>query len=119
VEAADHLVFPGIVDWHVHFREPGLTHKEDFASGSRAAAGGVTTVMVMPTDDPFTITPESFAAKLAPLAGGDAQLTVLFNEDRATGTRRMGVTVVEPDGDWSIGAQQAAADVGEQLIAAV
>ena len=64
VEAANHLVLPGIVDSHVHFREPGLTHKEDFASGSlAAAAGGVTTVMVMPTDDPFTITPESLDRK--------------------------------------------------------
>jgi hypothetical protein len=51
--------------------------------------------------------------------GGDAQLAVLFDEDGATRTRRMGVTVVEPDGDWSIGAQQAAADVSEQLIAPV
>jgi dihydroorotase len=66
VEAADQLILPGIVDSHVHFREPGLTHKEDFASGSlAAAAGGVTTVMVMPTDDPFTITPENFSEKIA------------------------------------------------------
>jgi dihydroorotase len=65
IDATDHLVLPGLVDSHVHFREPGLTHKEDFASGSlAAAAGGVTTVMVMPTDDPFTITPESFTAKI-------------------------------------------------------
>jgi dihydroorotase len=70
VDASDHLILPGIVDSHVHFREPGLTHKEDFVSGSRAAAaGGVTTVMVMPTDDPFTITPESFTEKIA-LASG-------------------------------------------------
>ena len=45
IEASDRLVLPGIVDSHVHFREPGLTHKEDFVSGSlAAAAGGVTTV---------------------------------------------------------------------------
>ena len=70
VEAANHLVLPGIVDSHVHFREPGLTHKEDFASGSlAAAAGGVTTVMVMPTDDPFTITPENFTDKIALATG--------------------------------------------------
>lgn len=70
VEAANHLVLPGIVDSHVHFREPGLTHKEDFASGSlAAAAGGVTTVMVMPTDDPFTITPERFTDKIALATG--------------------------------------------------
>jgi dihydroorotase len=70
VEAADRLVLPGIVDSHVHFREPGLTHKENFASGSlAAAAGGVTTVMVMPTDDPFTITPESFTEKITLATG--------------------------------------------------
>lgn len=58
------IVLPGLVDAHVHFREPGLTHKEDFESGSRAAAlGGVTTVMVMPTDAPMTQTPEQFVEK--------------------------------------------------------
>lgn len=58
------IVLPGLVDAHVHFREPGLTHKEDFDSGSRAAAiGGVTTVMVMPTDKPMTQTPQQFAEK--------------------------------------------------------
>jgi hypothetical protein len=51
--------------------------------------------------------------------GCDAQLAVLFDENGATGTRWMGVTVVEPDGDWPIGAQQAAAHVGEQLIATI
>ncbi len=66
IDASGMLVFPGLVDSHVHFREPGLTHKEDFASGSRAAAaGGVTTVMVMPTDNPFTLTVEDFEAKRA------------------------------------------------------
>lgn len=58
------LVLPGLVDAHVHFREPGLTHKEDFESGTRAAAlGGVTTVMVMPTDKPMTQAPREFADK--------------------------------------------------------
>lgn len=64
IDARGCLVLPGLVDAHVHFREPGLTHKEDFDSGSRAAAlGGVTTVMVMPTDVPMTQTPEQFAEK--------------------------------------------------------
>src|SRR5262249_9580001 len=66
IDADGQLVLPGLIDSHVHFREPGLTHKEDFLSGSRAAAaGGVTTVMVMPTDDPFTASPEAFAEKRA------------------------------------------------------
>jgi dihydroorotase len=66
IDATGMLVLPGLVDAHVHFREPGLTHKEDFASGSAAAAaGGVTTVMVMPTDNPMTTTPDLFAQKRA------------------------------------------------------
>ncbi|HWK97425.1 MAG TPA: dihydroorotase family protein [Pseudolabrys sp.] len=64
IDASGLLVLPGLVDAHVHFRDPGLTHKEDFASGSRAAAlGGVTTVMVQPTDNPVTTTVEHFIAK--------------------------------------------------------
>jgi dihydroorotase len=64
IDAQKKMVLPGLVDAHVHFREPGLVHKEDFASGSRAAAaGGVTTVMVMPTDSPMTTTPERFIEK--------------------------------------------------------
>jgi dihydroorotase len=64
LDAAGRLLLPGLVDAHVHLREPGLVYKEGFASGTRAAAaGGVTTVMVMPTDDPLTLTPEDFIAK--------------------------------------------------------
>ena len=79
------IILPGLVDAHVHFREPGLTHKEDFESGSRAAAvGGVTTVMVMPTDKPMTQTPEQFAEKRA-LAEGrshvDFALQALLGPD--------------------------------------
>ena len=47
------VVAPGLVDIHVHFREPGQTHKEDIASGSRAAAaGGFTSVVCMPNTNP-------------------------------------------------------------------
>src|SRR5207249_5161990 len=43
IDHGDALILPGAVDLHVHMREPGLTHKEDFASGTRSAAiGGVT-----------------------------------------------------------------------------
>lgn len=66
IDATGCMIIPGLVDAHVHFREPGLTQKEDFGSGTRAAAlGGVTTVMVMPTDKPMTTTPELFAEKRA------------------------------------------------------
>ena len=58
------LVLPGLVDSHVHFREPGIVYKEGFETGSASsAAGGVTTVMVMPTDNPMTTTPEFFLEK--------------------------------------------------------
>lgn len=52
-DARGMVVAPGLVDLHVHFREPGLEYKEDIASGSRAAArGGVTTVVCMPNTKP-------------------------------------------------------------------
>ena len=52
-------VLPGIIDPHVHFREPGLTHKEDFFTGSKAAAaGGITTILDMPNTVPPTTTGE-------------------------------------------------------------
>lgn len=70
IEAAGKIVLPGLVDAHVHLREPGLVHKEGFANGTRAAAaGGVTTVMVMPTDNPMTTTPDLFAQKMELAAG--------------------------------------------------
>lgn len=59
-----HLL-PGVVDDQVHFRDPGLTHKEDLRTGSRAcAAGGVTSFLEMPNTAPQTVTVETLAAKL-------------------------------------------------------
>jgi dihydroorotase len=59
-------VLPGAIDVHVHFRDPGYPHKEDWASGTAAAAfGGVTTVFDMPNTIPPTGTPEILAAKHA------------------------------------------------------
>ena len=58
-------VLPGVIDSHVHFREPGLTHKEDLETGSRAAVlGGVTAVFDMPNTDPTTTTAEALADKV-------------------------------------------------------
>ena len=60
------LRLPGLIDAHVHLREPGYTHKEDFYTGTAAAlAGGVTTVLDMPNTNPPTDTPERFAFKAA------------------------------------------------------
>ncbi len=57
VDARGLYIIPGLVDAHVHFREPGQTRKEDWGSGSRAAAaGGVTTVLDMPNNKPSITT---------------------------------------------------------------
>ncbi len=53
LDASGKIVAPGLIDLHVHFREPGFEYKEDIESGSRAAAkGGVTTVVCMPNTKP-------------------------------------------------------------------
>ncbi|HEY4201115.1 MAG TPA: dihydroorotase [Devosiaceae bacterium] len=59
-------VLPGVIDTQVHFREPGLTHKEDLESGSLSAVmGGVTGVFEMPNTNPLTTTRATFDAKIA------------------------------------------------------
>jgi dihydroorotase-like cyclic amidohydrolase len=58
-------VLPGVIDSQVHFREPGLIHKEDLESGTRGAAlGGVTAIFEMPNTSPATTTREALAEKL-------------------------------------------------------
>jgi dihydroorotase len=58
-------VLPGVIDSQVHFREPGLTHKEDLETGSRAAVmGGVTAVFEMPNTNPLTTSAEALEGKL-------------------------------------------------------
>ena len=64
IDAGDHLLLPGAIDAHVHFREPGGSHKETWMTGSRsAAAGGVTTVVDQPNTAPPTITGDRFDRK--------------------------------------------------------
>jgi len=66
IDAAGLHLLPGVVDDQVHFREPGLTHKEDLACASRACAkGGVTTFLEMPNTSPTTTTVERLHEKLA------------------------------------------------------
>lgn len=68
------FLIPGLVDTHVHFRSPGHPHKEDWGSGSRAAAsGGVTTVCDMPNTSPPTLTRERWNEKRA-LAAADSRV---------------------------------------------
>jgi dihydroorotase len=63
-------ILPGVIDTQVHFREPGMTHKEDLESGSRSAVmGGVTAVFEMPNTDPLTIDDAAFADKIGRAIG--------------------------------------------------
>lgn len=65
VDATGCVVLPGVIDEHVHFREPGLTRKADIESESRAAAwGGVTTYFDMPNTQPQTTTAEAWQEKM-------------------------------------------------------
>ncbi|MEM9223738.1 MAG: dihydroorotase family protein [Pseudomonadota bacterium] len=66
IDAAGLHVLPGVIDVHVHFREPGMDHKEDWETGTRAAAmGGVTTVFEMPNTSPPVSTAERYRQKRA------------------------------------------------------
>ncbi|WP_257385866.1 dihydroorotase [Tahibacter caeni] len=66
VDAAGRWLLPGMIDDQVHFREPGLEHKADFATESRAAvAGGITSFMEMPNSKPTTTTLEALEDKYA------------------------------------------------------
>jgi dihydroorotase len=66
LDAAGLHVLPGVIDTQVHFREPGLEHKEDLHTGSRSAVlGGVTAVFEMPNTKPATVTAEALADKVA------------------------------------------------------
>jgi len=65
IDAKGLHILPGVIDTQVHFREPGLEHKEDLATGSRAAvAGGVTAVFEMPNTKPLTTTAATLADKV-------------------------------------------------------
>src|ERR1700730_10894991 len=85
LDASGLYVLPGAIDVHVHFRDPGYPHKEDFASGTAAAAfGGVTTVFDMPNTIPPAGTAEALAAKhciAAEKAHVDFGLYGLLGED--------------------------------------
>ena len=65
IDASGCYLLPGAIDEHVHFRDPGLTHKADITTESHAAAaGGVTSIMDMPNTNPQTTTLEALNDKL-------------------------------------------------------
>ncbi len=66
IDCSGLTILPGVIDTQVHFREPGLEHKEDLETGSRAAVlGGVTAVFEMPNTAPLTTSAEMLADKIA------------------------------------------------------
>ena len=70
IDATGLHILPGVIDSQVHFREPGLEHKEDLATGSRSAVlGGVTAVFEMPNTKPATTNAEALAAKVKAATG--------------------------------------------------
>lgn len=70
LEARGLTVMPGVIDTQVHFREPGLEHKEDLATGTLAALyGGVTSILEMPNTNPTTTSPDTLRDKLDRAAG--------------------------------------------------
>ena len=78
IDATGLYLFPGVIDDHVHFREPGLTHKADIASESRtAAAGGVTSYREMPNTIPPTTTKELLEQKFQ-LAANNSRVNYSF-----------------------------------------
>jgi dihydroorotase len=87
VDYGDALVLPGGIDLHVHLRDPGLTDKDDVASGTRSAAlGGVTTVLEMPNTEPPVTTPPAFEAKRARYDGRAAVDYGLYAAPRSGGS---------------------------------
>ena len=73
VDGTGLVAAPGLVDMHVHLRDPGLTHKEDVYSGCRAAAaGGVTSLLAMPNTKPAMDSPETVRALLERAQTADA-----------------------------------------------
>ena len=73
-------ILPGVIDTQVHFREPGMEHKEDLETGSRAAVlGGVTAVFEMPNTSPPTTSVETTTPGIAKQTIGQNCLSSRFN----------------------------------------
>ena len=84
IDASGLTAVPGLVDMHVHLRDPGQTAKEDILTGCRAAAaGGVTSLLAMPNTNPTTDSPETVRCILDKAKNADARVYVA-----ASGTER-------------------------------
>ena len=78
IDAAGMMLAPGLIDIHVHLREPGQTYKETIATGTRAAAaGGFTTVVAMPNTLPVNDSVETLEWMLAPARGPQVHLLAM------------------------------------------
>ena len=107
LDARGNFVLPGLIDCHVHFREPGLTHKEDFLSGSMAAAkGGVTTILDMPNSIPPTTTLEALEEKRKLAAKSVVNYGLIFgasNENLYDIKKAKGIAAVKIYMDYTTG----------------
>ena len=108
-----HLLLPGLIDVQVHFREPGLTHKEDLHCATRACAkGGVTSFLQMPNTKPTTTTLQALEKKRQPypkspsgLPAVENYLALLLNEanrGRCTLSQIASWTSAAPARIWNI-----------------
>ena len=136
LDAGGHHLIPGVIDPQVHFRDPGLTHKEDLVTASRACLrGGVTGFLDMPNTIPPTIDGDSLAAKLERAAavsrvhygfflgacGDGANLSCLADEDGPL-TRACGIKMFMGTGHGPLdcrdpAVQEAVFARGSKLIA--
>jgi allantoinase len=70
VDCAGRFILPGLIDGHVHFQDPGLTHREDFEHGTAACAvGGITTAISMPMNKPPVVDVDTYGATVAAYSG--------------------------------------------------
>ena len=98
IDARGQWLLPGVIDEHVHFREPGMTHKGTIATESRAAvAGGVTTFMDMPNTNPKTLTRRAWEWKMQRAADTSAANYAFYfggSDNNADEIRRLDATRV-------------------------
>ncbi|MDR1409106.1 MAG: dihydroorotase [Oscillospiraceae bacterium] len=87
IDGAELVCAPGLVDLHVHLRDPGQTHKEDVASGATAAAaGGVTTIVAMPNTNPVIDCPKALAITAQARANAPVRVLQAAAVSRGLGT---------------------------------